>query len=82
MRPIARRWHTPLGSFVRGYGVERLTRALAAAGQPVTPFAVYKWLGGTHVPRVDRAVAITQLSEGRVTLADIYRQRAVVKAAE
>lgn len=82
MRPIARRWRTPLGSFIGEYGVSRLTRALAAAGQPVTPFAVYKWLGGRHVPRLDRAVEISRISEGRVSLADIYRQRDVVKAGE
>ncbi len=79
MRPIARRWRTPLGSFISEYGVSRLTRDLAAAGQPVTRCAIYHWIGGTHVPRLERAVAIARLSQGRLTLGDIYRQRDVVK---
>lgn len=82
MRPIARSWRTPLGSFVGEYGVSRLTADLAAAGQPVTCKAVYHWIGGRHVPRLDRAVEISRLSEGRVSLADIYGQRDVAKAGE
>ncbi len=82
MRPIARSWRTPLGSFIGEYGVDRLTADLAAAGQPVTRTAVYNWIGGRHAPRPDCAVQITRLSEGRVSLADIYLQRDVVKAGE
>ncbi len=82
MRPIARSWRTPLGSFVEEYGIARLTADLAAAGQPVTRTAVYNWLAGTHLPRPERALAISELSGGRVSVADVYRQRDVVRDRE
>lgn len=77
MRRAPRRWTTPLGRWVTGYGVTRLARDLSHRGQPVTTHAVYQWIAGVTAPRPDRAVAIVELSSGAVGIADIYAQRGV-----
>jgi len=68
------RWATPFGSFVSDFGVGRIVLSLAASGNPVTNRAVYAWVGGFTRPRPDRAIAMVQISGGRLTLDDVYRQ--------
>jgi hypothetical protein len=77
-----RRWRTHFGSWVRAYTVPRLTRELQGLGHPVTPHAVYGWLSGRIAPHPDRALAITRLSGGRLSVADIYRHREAVRPAQ
>ena len=74
-----RRWRTQFGSWVRAYTVPRLTRELQDLGQPVTPNAVYGWLAGRIAPAPARALAIARISEGRVSLVDVYRHREEVR---
>lgn len=76
-----RRWRTHFGSWVRAYTVPRLTRELHDLGQPVTPNAVYGWLAGRIAPHPERALAITRISSGVLSLQDIYRHREQVRAA-
>ena len=73
------RWQTVFGSWVQSYGVPRLASDLSAVGQPVTTFAVHKWVAGSHSPRPDRAAAMERLSRGSITIGDIYSHRAVVQ---
>lgn len=80
MRREPQRWSTPFGSWVRSYGVPRLVRDLSAAGQPVTLFAVHKWIAGSHAPRPERASAIESLSGGVVSIREIYAHRDAVRA--
>lgn len=81
LRPEPRRWRTPLGRWVSGYGVSRLAADLSRHGQPVTPQAVYHWLSGRHAPRPGYAAVIVELSQRSVTLADVYAQREVSSGA-
>ena len=75
MRRAPRRWNTPLGRWVCDFGVRRLTDEMRAAGEPVTPGAVYKWVAGDHAPRARHATIITRVSRGRLSMDDIYRRR-------
>lgn len=75
MKPrLVLRWRTRFGVFVSDYTVSRLVAALGGEGEPVTPRAVYHWLGGI-APRPAIAEAIARISAGRVTIADVYRHR-------
>jgi len=75
-----RRWRTPFGRWVRSYGVNRLCDALGRAGHPVTPHAVYQWVGGRTFPRPEHAIALAGLSGGEVGIAQIYVRRAPARA--
>lgn len=77
-----RRWRTRFGSWVRAYTVPRLTRDLVDLGQPITQKAVYEWLAGRVAPHPDRAMAITRISGGRVSLQDVYRHREEVRSPD
>lgn len=71
-----RRWRTQFGSWVRAYTVPRPDpRTSGSLGQPVTPNAIYGWLAGRIAPHPERALAITRISSGRVSLQDIYQDR-------
>ena len=71
--PLRRR--TRFGSFLCGPMIPRLERALAAAGHPVTRKAMYSWLSGDTVPRLQHAAVIIRLSRGRLTVSDIVAHR-------
>ena len=82
LRRDPRRWRTSFGRWVHTYGVGRLCDQLTRAGQPVTPHAVYQWVGGRTTPRPDRASAIVRLSRGEVSVSAIYGQRVVRRTTE
>ena len=69
---VLSRWETEFGRWVADYGVLRIVKALADDPDlRVTNQAVYEWLQG-HAPRPARAMALVELSEGRLTLETIY----------
>lgn len=73
VRRVPARWETPFGRWVGDYGVPRLVSDLRSDPYlSVTPRAVYAWLEG-HPPQPARAMALVRLSEGRITLEDVYR---------
>ena len=71
------RWRTRFGTWVKGYGPNRLARDVGRGlyGQPLTPEAIYQWVSGTNAPRPQHALRIVQLARGRVSFEDIYGQR-------
>lgn len=80
MRPRVRvRWMTPFGRWVDATGVPTIVVALAQSPETqVTPGAVYQWLGG-RPPRIERAMALVELSKGEINLDDIYRHRELLR---
>jgi hypothetical protein len=72
MRPSPAYWRTPFGSWLRSYTVRRLTQRLDQLQCPVTATAVYSWVEGRAAPKVDHARAIVRLSQGGLTMAQIY----------
>ena len=56
-----------------GSFIEHLGRAVY--GQPITRQAIYGWVAGRSTPRPALALRIVGLAHGRLTLADLYRQR-------
>jgi len=67
------RWQTEFGRWVNDFGVPRIVRALAHDPDlRITNQAVYEWLQG-HAPRPARAVALVEMSRGRLTLEAIYQ---------
>ena len=72
------RWGTRFGSWVKRYGTGNLARDVGVGlyGAPLTPKAVIQWVAGSRAPRPAHALRIVQLAGGRVSLDDIYRQRA------
>jgi hypothetical protein len=67
------RWQTDFGRWVGDTGVPRIVAALARDPDlRVTNQAVYEWLQG-HAPRPPRAMALVEMSGGRLTLEAIYR---------
>lgn len=73
MRRVPRRWRTPLGRWLVDFGVRRLADELRAAGHPITPNAVYKWVAGDVAPRPAHARVISRVSRGRVPIESIYK---------
>jgi hypothetical protein len=74
------RWGTEFGRWVRDFGVSRIVASLARDPDlRVTNQAVYEWLQG-HAPRPARAVALVEMSKGRLTLDAIYGHCLQVKA--
>lgn len=66
------RWETEFGRWVSEFGVPRIVAALARDPElQVTKNAVYQWLRG-RAPRPDRAMALVELSGGRLTLDAIF----------
>ena len=76
------RWQTEFGRWVADFGVPRI---VAVLGQDqnlrVTKHAVYHWLKG-HAPRPDRALALVEMSQGRLTLEAIYQHSRQMRQAE
>jgi len=69
---VPSRWETDFGRWVADFGVPQIVRALADDPElRVTNQAVYEWLQG-HPPRPARAMALVELSGGRLTLDAIY----------
>ena len=75
MRPIERRWTTRFGSWLHGYGVSRLSADLG-----VRSTSVYDWMSGRTAPDPSRAMFITQLSHGTLSLEDVYKHRREIGA--
>ena len=72
-RRVPSRWETEFGRWVGEFGVPRIVKALARDPDlRVTNQAVYEWLQG-HPPRPARAMALVELSGGRLTLEAIYQ---------
>ena len=67
-----RRWETAFGRWIKKYNVMRLVDDMRRGGHSLTPSAVYYWLRGSAVPRPDKACALVRLSNGALTLEDIY----------
>jgi len=66
------RWQTEFGQWVSDFGVPRIVAALARDPDlRVTNQTVYEWLQG-HAPRPTRAMALVEMSGGRLTLEAIY----------
>ena len=66
------RWQTDFGRWVSDVGVPRIVASLAHdPALRVTNQTVYEWLQG-HAPRPSRAMALVQMSGGRLTLESIY----------
>ena len=67
------RWESKFGRFVGEYGVEELAAELA-----IDATAVYHWLGGRTVPRLENALAIQRIARRErfsLTIAEIYERR-------
>jgi len=73
------RWETEFGRWVSDFGVPRIVAALARDPDlRVTNQAVYEWLRG-HAPRPARAIALVEMSRGRLTLEAIYQHSREVR---
>lgn len=76
------RWQTDFGRWVADFGVPRIVAALAHdPNLRVTNQAVYEWLQG-HAPHPARAMALVEMSQGRLTLEAIYEHSRQVKQSE
>ena len=76
------RWQTEFGRWVADFGVPRIVAALAHDPDlRVTNQAVYEWLQG-HAPHPARAMALVEISQGRLTLEAIYEHSQQVKQHE
>jgi hypothetical protein len=72
-RRVPSRWETDFGRWVSDFGVSRIVTALAHdPALRVTNQAVYEWLQG-HAPHPSRAMALVEISGGRLSLESIYR---------
>jgi hypothetical protein len=72
---VARLKVSKFESWVRSYGVQRLSVTLTRSGEEYSASwsAVYGWLRGEHAPRRAKARLMEQLSGGTVTRADIQQ---------
>ena len=76
------RWQTDFGRWVADFGVPRIVAGLSH--DPclrVTNQAVYEWLQG-HAPQPARAMALVEMSQGRLTLEAIYQHSRQIKQSE
>ena len=74
------RWQTHFGEWVTTVGVSRVAQELALRGVPIHHDTVYKWLAGRHVPRVEVALKLVEISGGVVSLTDVYLQSYELRA--
>ena len=73
------RWQTDFGRWVADFGVPRIVAGLAHdPNLRVTNQAVYEWLQG-HAPQPARAMALVEMSGGRLTLEVIYQHSREVR---
>jgi hypothetical protein len=76
------RWQTDFGRWVADFGVPRIVAGLADDPDlRVTNQAVYEWLQG-HTPRPARAMALVEMSQGRLTLEAIFQHSRQIKQSE
>ncbi len=79
---VPTRWQTEFGRWVGDFGVPQIVKALARDPDlRVTNQAVYEWLQG-HPPRPARAMALVDLSGGRLTLEAIYEHGREIRRPE
>jgi hypothetical protein len=72
-RRVPSRWDTEFGRWVSDVGVPRIVAALASdPNLRITNQTVYEWLQG-HAPHPTRALALVEMSGGRLSLEAIYR---------
>ncbi len=75
------RWQTEFGRWVADFGVSRIVAGLGRdPGLRVTNQAVYEWLQG-HAPHPARAMALVEMSQGRLTLDSIYQHARQMRQA-
>ena len=76
------RWQTEFGRWVADFGVPRIVAGLDQDPDlRVTNQAVYEWLQG-HAPHPARAMALVEMSQGRLTLEAIYQHSREIKQSE
>ncbi len=76
------RWETEFGRWVSDFGVSRIVSALAPdPALRITNQTVYEWLQG-HAPHPTRALALVEMSGGRLTLNAIYEHGREVRQVE
>ena len=76
------RWQTEFGRWVADFGVPRIVTVLGQdPNLRVTKHAVYHWLKG-YAPRPDRALALVEMSQGRLTLEAIYQHGQQMKQSD
>ena len=67
------RWQSDFGRWVAEFGVPRIVAGLAHdPALRITNQTVYEWLQG-HAPQPARAMALVEMSQGRLTLDAIYQ---------
>ena len=67
------RWESKFGRFVGGYGVDELAAELS-----IDATAVYHWMSGRSIPRLENALAIERIAKRErvsLTIAEIYEHR-------
>ena len=76
------RWQTEFGRWVADFGVPRIVAGLARDPDlRVTNQTVYEWLQG-HAPQPARAMALVEMSQGRLTLEAIYQHGRQMRRSE
>jgi len=79
---VPSRWETEFGQWVADFGVPQIVKALARDPElRVTNQAVYEWIQG-HPPRPARAMALVELSGGRLTLEAIYEHGREIRRSQ
>jgi hypothetical protein len=75
-------WETELGRWASDFGVSRIVEALAHdPNLRVTNQAVYEW-PQSHAPRPARAMALVELSGGRLTLEAICEHGSEIRRSQ
>jgi hypothetical protein len=76
------RWQTEFGRWVADFGVPRIVAGLAHdPALRITNQTVYEWLQG-HAPQPARAMALVEMSQGRLTLEAIYQHGQQMRQSE
>jgi len=79
---VPSRWQTEFGRWVGDVDIPQIVKALARDPDlRVTNQAVYQWLQG-HPPRPARAMALVELSGGRLTLEAIYEHGREIRQSQ
>lgn len=74
------RWQTRFGRWVSARGVTHIVGDLGRIGVPVTSHAVYNWIAGSSLPHPTRAIALVRISNGALSLDDVYGHIPEVRA--
>jgi hypothetical protein len=82
MQRDPRRWRGNFTSFVGSCTVAAFIHELGAAGEPIGKEAVYSWIAGRTAPRARVAAAIVRISDGKLTLDDLYGHRHEVRGGD